>query len=217
MLDEGDTGNKKLFSQWSTLFTFLTKLFPKSVLLYHRCPSPGDICCSPSPAPRVPPPTPNLLSAWQPQWALQGGTYAIGQRKTYHWILIDLQENIHSVLNSDTIQSESKTSSGTQQALRNMYFLCPSLSRPIGAQWSVSKVFLLSFTQNPPFHRVPILSPASGTVSSFGRGHLWNPRWTGSLLLERNQELNLWSSQSPRRALFREFEKLIMISDKSCH
>lgn len=43
MLDERDTGNKKLFSQWSTLFTFVTKLFPKSVLLYHRCPSSGHL------------------------------------------------------------------------------------------------------------------------------------------------------------------------------
>ena len=190
-------------------FHFCYQTIPKSVFLCHHCPSSGGACGSPSPTPlpphwslihNVPPPTPNLLSAWQPQWALQCGTYAIVQRKTYHWILIDLQEGIQSVLNPDTIQSESKTSSGTQQALRNMYFLCPSLSRPVGAQWSVSNVFLLSFTQNPPFHRVPILSPASGTVSSFGRGHLWNPRWTGSLLLERSQKLNLWSSQSPRRA-----------------
>ena len=220
-MDDGDTGDKKLFSQWSTPFTFVTKLFPKSVLLYLRCPRSGGVCCSPSPAP-LPPhwslihlPTSNLLSAWQPQWALQCGTYATVQRRTYHWILIDLQEGIQSVLNSDTIQSESKTSSGTQQALRNVYFLCPSLSRPVGAQWSVSNGFLLSFIQNPPFHRVPILSPASGTVSSFGRGHLWNPRGTGSLLLERSQKLNLWSSQPPRRALFREFEKLMMISYKS--
>ena len=110
-------GTKKLFSQWSTLFIFVTKLFPKSVLLYHRCPSSGDACCSPSPTPlpphwslihSVPPPTPNLLSVWQPKWALQGGIYAIVQKKTYHWILTDLQKNIQSVLNFDTIQSESK-------------------------------------------------------------------------------------------------------------
>lgn len=213
----GTQGTKNCFLNDQLFSLLLPNYFPNLSFSTTAALVQGTSAVPPPPAPRVPPPTPNLLSAWQPQWALQGGTYAIGQRKTYHWILIDLQENIQSVLNSDTIQSESKTSSGTQQALRNMYFLCPSLSRPIGAQWSVSKVFLLSFTQNPPFHRVPILSPASGTVSSFGRGHLWNPRWTGSLLLERNQELNLWSSQSPRRALFREFEKLIMISDKSCH
>ena len=209
MLGEGEYRGQKLralFSQWATLFTFATKLFSKSApsllpLPWFRGFLLFTLHWS---APSLPCPKSTLWM--EPGWALEGCylCHSAGKNLSLnsHWPPEKHLEYLKLWHYTIRIKNKFWHSAST----RNIYFYAPHSLDQVALSDSVLNVFLPPITQKP-FHRVPTLSPVSNTASAFGRGCLWSSRWTGSLRLERSQELNLWWSPTPNNSKQEKEEK----------